>query len=337
MSNLTQNTIGLNAIKELINNLPDYIDPAKAPIPSDAITALIDKGVIVPDGTDVRDLAALISAIETGGGDTDIEDSLIKRTITEYSNDRVETIGPYTFANCRSLTTVNFPVATLISNSAFYSCYSLTTISFPAAKEIGSYAFANCSSLTTASFSAVTEIGSSAFYSCQSLTTANFSAVTRIEDSAFYNCRSLTTISFPAAQKIGFYAFCHCSSLTTASFPAAISIYREAFAICYSLTTVSFPVATFISNSAFAYCSSLTTVSFPAMTLISNYAFRDCPSLTSFYLLGSYQCRLSNSNVFVGAGITSSTGTIYVPASLLTSYQTATNWAYFSTRFVAGD
>lgn len=68
MSNLTQNTTELNAIKELINSLPDYIDPATAPIPSDAITALTDKGVTVPDGSDVSGLAALISAIESGGG-----------------------------------------------------------------------------------------------------------------------------------------------------------------------------------------------------------------------------------------------------------------------------
>jgi hypothetical protein len=47
-----------------------------------------------------------------------------------------------------------------------------------------------------------------------------------------------------------------------------------------------------------------------------------------------------NSNAFASTpigGYSTSTGTygsIYVPASLLTSYQTATNWTYFSSRFV---
>ena len=61
------------------------------------------------------------------------------------------------------------------------------------------------------------------------------------------------------------------------------------------------------------------------------------------YLTGSSLCKLSNSNAFSSTpigGYSASAGTygsIYVPASLLTSYQTATNWAYFSSRFVAYD
>jgi hypothetical protein len=56
--------------------------------------------------------------------------------------------------------------------------------------------------------------------------------------------------------------------------------------------------------------------------------------LTKLYLMGSVVCTLTG-NPFNRAGITSSTGSIYVPASLLTSYKTATNWASFSNRIFA--
>jgi hypothetical protein len=252
------------------------------------------------------DLQAILDTInelpQAGGGSgaavewSENEDAIITDTLSSYFNDRVTTIGSYAFYDRNSLTTVSFPVATTIGNYAFYNCSSLTTVSFPVATTIGSY--------------------------------------------AFYNCRSLTTASFPVATTIGSYAFYNCSSLTTASFPAATTINPYAFYSCSRLTTVSFPAATTIGSSAFRDCRRLTTVSFPAATTIGSYAFYNCYNLSSFILAGSSVCQLSKSDVFLSTPIggysayAGTYGSIYVPASLLTSYQTATNWAYFSSRFV---
>jgi hypothetical protein len=65
---LKQNTTDLQAALAAITGLPDYIDPAAAPIPADAIAALTEKGVDVEGGADVSTLAGLIAAIEAGGG-----------------------------------------------------------------------------------------------------------------------------------------------------------------------------------------------------------------------------------------------------------------------------
>ena len=70
------------------------------------------------------DLQAILTSInelpEAGvGGDTSAEDSLVTRTLTSYTNDRVTSIGVYAFYNCTSLTSVNFPACTSIGNSAF--------------------------------------------------------------------------------------------------------------------------------------------------------------------------------------------------------------------------
>jgi hypothetical protein len=205
---------------------------------------------------------------------------------------------------------------------------------------IGSCAFYGCNSLTTASFPNATTIGASAFYGCSSLTATSFSNVTTIGISAFYGCRSLTTASFPNATTIGSYAFYSCDSLTTISFPEATTIGSNAFNNCNNLIVASFPKATTIDAGTFYFCSSLTTVSLPNTTTIGISAFRNCYNLKSLYLTGSSVCKLSASNAFsmtpIG-GYSTSTGTygsIYVPASLLTSYKAATNWTYFSNRFV---
>ena len=194
--------------------------------------------------------------------------------------------------------------------------------------------------LTSYANDRVKTIGTNAFYSCYKLTTVSFPVATTIGGFAFYSCSNLTSVSFPVATSIGYSAFCYCFNLTIASFPAATTIGNNAFSYCSKLTTVSFPAAKTIGNSAFGYCYSLTTVSFPAATTIGSYAFDYCYNLKSLYLTGSSVCTLAGSRAFSSTpigGYSKSAGTygsIYVPASLLASYKTATNWAYFSSRFV---
>ena len=270
------------------------------------------------------------------------------------------TIGDLAFLNCRSLTTVSFPQCTTIGSRAFQNCFSLTTASFPECTYVGSNAFVNCiiatasfpkcvtiedyafidCDLMVASFPKCTTIGSYAFHRCYSLTTALFPECTLIGSSVFLSCTSLASISFPKCTSIGIQAFQSCRSLATASFPECTSILFSAFQGCYSLTTVSFPVCTYVGSYAFRSCTALTTASFPKCTSIGNSAFVGCNNLISLYLLNSVVCVLSNSNAFNATpigGYSASAGqygSIYVPMSLLASYQTATNWTYFASRFV---
>ena len=235
----------------------------------------------------------------SGGGDTSVEDSLITRNLSSYTNSRVTSIGSYAFYSCSKLTSVSFPAATTIGNSAFCNCSNLTTISFPVATSIGRYAFGSCS--------------------------------------------KLTTISFPSATSIVAYAFANCSSLTSISLPKAKIIANGTFQDCISLTSASFPAVTSISNYAFNSCYRLASVNLPAAISIGFYAFSKCYNLIKLYLTGSSLCKLDASNAFSSTpigGYSTSAGTygsIYVPASLLASYKAATNWAYFSSRFVAYD
>ena len=122
------------------------------------------------DKISLEDMPAKIAAIESSG-DTSVEDGLVTGTITEFSNNRVASVGSYAFAYCSRLTSVSFPAATTIAGCAFLLCSRLTSVSFPAATTIGGYAFQRCSSLTSVNFPKVTMISNSAFQSCSSLTT----------------------------------------------------------------------------------------------------------------------------------------------------------------------
>ena len=101
--------------------------------------------------------------------DTNVENSIINKTITSYTNNNVTKIGNGIFYSCTSLTSINFPVCKTIGIYAFYACTSLTSVSFPSCTTIGSYAFNYCKNLTSASFPVCTTIGSYAFENCTSL------------------------------------------------------------------------------------------------------------------------------------------------------------------------
>ena len=233
----------------------------------------------------------------SGSGDTSAEDGFITKSISgAYTNNRVTTIGSYAFCSCSTLSSVNFPLVTTINSYAFDGCSSLNSISFPMA--------------------------------------------TNVKDGAFNGCKSISVVEFPSVSSIGSGAFTNCQKLTTAKFSSAIRIGSAAFYLCNSMNSTSFPKVQTIFTSAFKACAKLTTISMPSVKAIYSHAFSGCTRLISLYITNSSLCTLSNSNAFTSTpigGYSTSAGTygsIYVPASLLTSYKTATNWAYFSSRFV---
>lgn len=200
------------------------------------------------------------------------------------------------------------------------------------ATRVKDYAFYSCKQLTAVGLPACTSIGSSAFYGCSSLATISFPACTSIYSGAFTYCSNLTTINFPVCKYIGSTAFLSCVKLTTAIFPACISVGNGAFRNCTKLTTVSLPTCKLVSTEAFISCKTLTTISLPVCSRIFAGAFSSCPSFNTIYLMSSSICALSASTAFSNTGITKSIGSIYVPASLVDSYKSATNWTYFSNR-----
>ena len=207
-----------------------------------------------------------------------------------YTTD--DTIGSYTFYECRNLKSLKLPSGvTEIGSSAFEDCRDLTSLTIPSGvTEIGSSAFKGCTDLTSLSLpSGITEIGSLTFYGCTGLTSLSLpSGVTEIGSSAFEGCTGLTSLSLPSGvTEIGSSAFEDCRGLTSLSLPSGI---------------------TKIGSAAFSGCTGLTSLSLPSsITEIDSYAFSGCTGLkdVSFYINGDFETYLTKDHpcIEVGCGI----------------------------------
>ena len=159
--------------------------------------------------------------------------------------------------------------------------------------------------------------------------------VTSIGSFAFYNCTSLTSIDLPNVTSIGEYAFYNCKSLTSIDLPNVTSIGNSAFRDCNSLTSIDLPNVTSIQYGTFRSCTSLTSIDCPNVTSIGTEVFYSCNKLTSIIIRTNTICTLNSTNVFYNTPISSGTGYIYVPKSLVDSYKTASNWSTYASQIRA--
>ena len=104
-------------------------------------------------------------------GDEALADSIIERTITEFKDNHVLTVGHGAFYYCTALTTVDLPEATKLAGSSFAECKSLASVSLPKVQTMSGYNFRNCTSLMFLDFPVLSSLGYNEFYSCTALET----------------------------------------------------------------------------------------------------------------------------------------------------------------------
>ena len=238
-------------------------------------------------------------------------------------------INENAFNNNKSIQSIETN-ATSIGIRAFMSCSSLSQVSLPMCSYIGSTAFYSCSSLSQISLPVCEYVGFDAFDGCSSLSQISLPMCSYIGGAAFIECYSLTQVSLPVCSYIGGNAFAYCSSLSQVNLPMCISVWGTAFEYCTSLTQVSLPMCELIGARAFEYCRALSQVSLPMCSYIDAAVFRYCSSLSRITIGYSSVCSLYSTNVFDDTQITSSTGRIYVPASLVDVYKSAEKWSVYS-------
>lgn len=218
-----------------------------------------------------------------------------------------------------------------IADGAFSDFYqNLVSITMPnSMKYIGKTAFKQCRNLTSITIpNSVIQIGDYAFYGCKGLTSINIpNSVTSIGNSAFMGCSGLASITIPnSVTSIETSTFRGCSSLSSVIISnSVLNIGNEAFYECSSLTSVTIPnsVKT-IGDNTFYKCSSLAFVSIPnSMMSIGEMAFYDCKSLSKVICYAVTPPSLK-SYAFYGAQCLS--GTLYVPSSAVSTYQTTDGW-----------
>lgn len=249
-------------------------------------------------------------------------------------------IGFYAFYNVSKVNfTLSFPKCTTISSNAFMYA-SVQNADFPIVEYISNNAFNSCSYLQKASFPKCSIVSSSAFYSCIRMSEIYLPICSKIGRDGFRGCQSLTSIYLPSCLEIGSSAFANCTILSEISLPCISSIYSGAFAEC-DLRSVHLATAKEIGSNAFFGNKNLTVFDITYSGTLGLYSsvFYGCEKLESVYFRGSSVAKGYYSNLFLNTPITESSylgyyGSIYVPSSLLTGYQTSTHWSYFSDRFV---
>lgn len=151
---------------------------------------------------------------------------------------------------------------------------------------------------------------------------------------AFRACPELVSVSLPNMDinnnsKLN-YCFCESAKLESVSLPKVKSTGTNIFQNCTSLTTVNMPAYTSVTSYGFSGCTALQHIDLPACTRLNTYAFDGCTSLTALVLRSYTLCVLANVNALQNTplrGKNGYSGHVYVPSSMIASYQSASNWS----------
>lgn len=244
------------------------------------------------------------------------------------------------FGYCTNLTTVNLPMCSSISGAVFRNCYSLSQVNLPVVKTISALAFNNCSSLT--SLTLCTDVYwtvpfGNRTYTGTPIATVSSSASIYVRSDTYSIWVALTGwssisdkfVSVPVSGP----ALSFSNGLVSGTTKAIASDFTSYLNVTASdITNVLLPECKYLYDLTFQSCTSLNQVNLPVCSYIGNGAFLNCNLFSSMTIGYSGVCSLNGSYAFNATQITSSTGSIYVPASLVDSYKSANNWSYFSTQ-----
>lgn len=304
------------------------------------------------------DMAAEINGIEIGGDLDGVLDGSISGVVTTNAT-RIESykldgaigitklIAPvltriynYGVRACTGLVEVSAPLCKTVSSNAFYNCTALKNVDF-APTTVGETAFNRCGDLEAIDMSECTSVGQAAFYQCESLTELNAPLVTNNMTSGYYGrwqeCTSLETAKLNGISGIGNKDFYGCTALETLEAAVANELYTSALQGCTSLRELDLPNVFQIYSNACGGCTALETVDLhrTASGSIMANAFNGCSALTALIIRSTTMYRLTNVNGLANTAIAAGTGYIYVPASLVDTYKSATNWTTYASQFRA--
>ena len=151
-------------------------------------------------------------------------------------------------------------------------------------------------------------------------------------------------INLPACEQIGEYAFymsiADPNNLMGELVLPHLEVSRAAFSECSSLKKVIFAnpsdenSVVNLGRNAFSSCSSLESVDCNRVQL-AGYVFSSCTSLTALIMRSTVFTSLTSTMNFKNTPIEGGTGYIYVPRSIKSTYEAATNWVTYASQFRA--
>ena len=242
---------------------------------------------------------------------------------------------------------------TKIKVGAFYQAANLDEVHLPALKEVGDYAFYGADIATLdLPWTQLEYVGFCAFREGFSGLPQNLtlSKVTVLGNGAFAGTSSsrntqLQTVSLPlwtgsGPSTVGISGsggiFGYCSALTGVTAPLLTSIPLSMFQYCTTLEEVAFPKVTSIGSSAFDGCSKLKKIDIGGAVSALNSAFLSGTTLLETIILRGVETVPSlGTNVFNNTNISRGSAYIYVPQSLLATFQVASIWSNYTSQLRA--
>ena len=257
---------------------------------------------------------------------------------------------------------------TVLGARAFYNCTTLATIEIPdGIRTIGGGAFNNCSNLAWPTIpSSVTKIEGSAFFGCDAFTRVVIpDSVTEYGSSVFQACPNLASISSRYSSADGrcliingvLNSFAYAGLGDSYTFPDSITSFGDsALRNCrYTGKLVIGDNVTRFEIEAFAYSQFSSIEIGNSLSYIGSSAFRCCSSFDlvlpasltevgkDVFTSGLHSLTLNSVTPPTAAGTIlcvndtskSNEYPIYVPASSLEAYKTATYWSEYADRYQA--
>lgn len=197
---------------------------------------------------------------------------------------------------------------------------------------VGKFAFAYCDANDfSVSLPNVTELDSGAFRN-SNLTAAYLPKVTTLSSgsaSHFAYCKKLTSIDLSKVDEARPMMFDYCSSLVNVNVKGMTKTYYNGaiFRGCTSLETIVIPANNGLYSDTFKDCTNLKYIDTSANTF--NGCFGNCSSLQ--IIVNRYNGVCGMNNPFQGSSIAQggSGAIMYVPQSMVASYNSATNWSVY--------
>lgn len=236
-------------------------------------------------------------------GDDAVIDSIINRTITEFKDDKLTSIGTDAFHNCTALVEVDLPNVTSTGDSMFSGCIALTTVNMPLIIQLEGSAFRECSALITANFPKVTYLAKGhTFRSCKSLTTAILPKLTNTATGYEFNGCSSLVLADTSLQKIRMQAFGGDTSLK--------ALLLRGATVCTLDNTSAFTNTPIVSGTGYIYVPRALIEDYKVATNWSTHA-------AQFRALEDYTLGGTVDGLFIGEDLTSvyDISLISIPAS----------------------
>lgn len=274
--------------------------------------------------------------------DTTNEDSLVTRTLTTYTNDRVESAGNYAFNSLPTLTSVSLPNATSLGESTFSYCTNLASISIPKVSDLtGTACFRNVGSNLTAEQLEGTKLELPALttlparnntfkgFALETLSLPNLINIANAS-TQFFDGHKIKHISAPKATSIHQMSASSTgvSTLLSVDTRSLITLPNSYVAKQANLTSVA-PMRSLsgaMGSAAFQSCSSLTSLELGGtVTSIAANTFNGCTALE--YIVFDFA---SVPTVYNASAFTGCTAIFYVPDALVDSWKAASGWSSFA-------